>query len=180
MFTQVLIISSLSRKFSKGANTFEIIIWYYSQTPASFSFLRFKLSRSNICAACLLTDSFSLTFPITRQWPVARSAPLRGRASNTLKCYLLSINPWSVRLWVQWNTLCNFFVIRTVWIVRIMSLMCSIKRHTKERFQNWEAIEFYKSDLNLREIEAQNKRKAFKILKKNYTIQYATTKQYQM
>jgi len=37
---------------------------------------------------------------ITRLWSVSQSAPLRLRKSSTFECHLLSINTWSIWLWV--------------------------------------------------------------------------------
>jgi hypothetical protein len=47
MFSQTIFMSSLSFKFSKTANLFEILIWYCFLTSSSFSFLRLNLSTSN-------------------------------------------------------------------------------------------------------------------------------------
>ena len=54
MVSQVLFMSSLSLKFSKAANLFEISIWYCFLTSSSFSFLRLNLFPSNFCVTCLL------------------------------------------------------------------------------------------------------------------------------
>ena len=69
--------SSLSLKYSKAANLFEILIWYRFLTSSSFSFLRLNMSPSNYCATCLLTSNFSLTFSTTRIWSISKSAPLK-------------------------------------------------------------------------------------------------------
>ena len=61
MFSQALFMSSLSLKFYKAADMFEISIWYCFLTSSSFSFLRLSLSPSNFYAACLLTGNLSLT-----------------------------------------------------------------------------------------------------------------------
>ena len=45
VFSQALFMSSLSLKFSKVANLFEISIWYCFLTSSSFSFLRLNLSQ---------------------------------------------------------------------------------------------------------------------------------------
>jgi len=58
MFYQALFMSLLSRKFSKAANMFEILIIYSFLTSNSFSFLELNFSTENICAACLLTAAF--------------------------------------------------------------------------------------------------------------------------
>ena len=65
MISQTLFMSSLSLKFSKVANLFEISVWYCSLTSSSFSFLRLNLSPSNFWAACLLPASLSLTYATT-------------------------------------------------------------------------------------------------------------------
>jgi len=100
MFSQAVLICSPSLKFAKGASLFVISIWYCFLTSSSFSILRLNLSQSNFCATSLLTVSLSLTFPTTRQWSVSHSAPLKLRTSSILECRLLSINMWSIRLWV--------------------------------------------------------------------------------
>ena len=66
MFSQNLIMSSLSVTFSKAANLFEIIMWYCFLTCTSFSFLRLNLSTSNFSALVyLLPANLSLTFATT-------------------------------------------------------------------------------------------------------------------
>jgi len=100
MFSQVLFMSLLLHKFSKAANLFEISIWYCFLTSSSLSFLRLNLSPSNFCTAFLLTANLSLTFATTRQWTVSQSAPLKDRTPSILECHLLSINMWSIWLWV--------------------------------------------------------------------------------
>ena len=89
------IMSSPSVKFSTAADLFEISIWYCFPTSSSFSFLVLNLSPSKFCAACLLTANLSLTFAITRQW-----SDHSWRTSCVIECHLLSINMWSVWLWV--------------------------------------------------------------------------------
>ena len=59
MFSQTLFMSSLPLKFSKAANLFEILIWYYFLTSSSISFLRLNFSIANLC--CLLT--YCQSFP---------------------------------------------------------------------------------------------------------------------
>ena len=66
MFSQVLLTSSSSFKFSKAADLFIISIWYCSLTSGSLSFLKLNLCLSNLCVACLPTANLSLTFEITR------------------------------------------------------------------------------------------------------------------
>jgi hypothetical protein len=44
LFSLALFVSSLSLKFSKAANLFEILIWYWFLTSSSFSFLRLNPS----------------------------------------------------------------------------------------------------------------------------------------
>ena len=66
MFSKPLFMSSLSLKFSKAADVFEILIWYCFLTPSSSGFLRLNLSTSGFCAACLLTANLSLSFATTR------------------------------------------------------------------------------------------------------------------
>ena len=100
MFSKVLFMSSLSLKFSKATNLFEISIWYCFLTSSSLSFLRLNLSPSEFCAAFLLTANLSLTLATTRQWSVSQSAPLQLCTSSILECHLLSINMWSLWLWV--------------------------------------------------------------------------------
>ena len=100
MFSQALFMSSSSLKFSKAANLFAIPIWYRVLSYSSFNFLRLNLSPSNLCAACLLPANLSLISATTRYWSVSQSAPLKLHTSNMLKCHLLSINMWSVWLWV--------------------------------------------------------------------------------
>ena len=51
MFSQDLFKSSSSLKFSRATKLFVISIWYYSLTSGSFSFLKFNLCLSNLCAA---------------------------------------------------------------------------------------------------------------------------------
>jgi hypothetical protein len=59
IFSQALLMSLVSLKFSKAANLFVSSIWYCFLTSSSFTFLRLNLSILNICAACLLTSSDS-------------------------------------------------------------------------------------------------------------------------
>jgi hypothetical protein len=66
MFSPVLCVSSTSFKFSKAAKPLEILIWYYFLTHISFRFLTLHLSRSELCAAFLLTSNLSLTAATTR------------------------------------------------------------------------------------------------------------------
>ena len=47
MFSQAVITSLLSRKFSKAANLFEILFWYYCLNSRSLSFLRLNFFASN-------------------------------------------------------------------------------------------------------------------------------------
>jgi len=42
----------------------------------------------------------SLTFVTTRGWSVSQPVPLQDSTSSILECHLLSINMWSVWLWV--------------------------------------------------------------------------------
>ena len=63
MFSQALIISSLSIKFPKAANLFVISIWHSFLTSSSLSFLKLNLSPSTVCDTYLLTASLSPTFP---------------------------------------------------------------------------------------------------------------------
>ena len=58
MFFRILFIFWLPLKFSKAANLFDILTWYFFLTSNSLSFLRLNLSTSNCCVACLLTASF--------------------------------------------------------------------------------------------------------------------------
>ena len=98
MFSKTLFMSSLSFKFSKDANLFEISIWYCSLNSIPFCFLKLNLSASNFCAACLLTSKLCLTCATARQWSVSQSAPLTDLTSSILKYHLQSINMWSVWL----------------------------------------------------------------------------------
>jgi len=59
MFSQVLFMSSLSFKFSRTANVFEILIWFRFLTSSSLIFLRLNLSVSNFCTACFLLPIFT-------------------------------------------------------------------------------------------------------------------------
>ena len=92
--------SSSLLKFPKATNLFVISLWYYFLTSSSFKFLRLNLFPSNFYAACLITASLSLNFATTRQWSVLQSATLKFRKSSILECHLLSINMWSIWLWV--------------------------------------------------------------------------------
>ena len=104
MFSQALFIFLLSFEFYKAANLFEILIWYCFLTSSSLSFPRLNLSTSNFCAAWLFTANLSLISATTTLWSVSQSAPLKYRTLNILKCHLLSINMWSIRLWVfRWE-----------------------------------------------------------------------------
>ena len=108
MLSQALFMASPSGQFAKAQNLFVISVWYCFLTFSSFSFLRFSLSPSNLCAACLPTANLSLNSATTRQWSVSQSAPLKLHTSSTLECHLLSINMWSIWLWV--------FPSREVWV----------------------------------------------------------------
>ena len=92
--------SSSSLALSEAANLFLISIWYCFLTSRSFSFLRLNLSTSNFCAACIFTANLSLTFATNRQGSVSQSDPLTNHISSIFKCHLLSINIWSIWLWV--------------------------------------------------------------------------------
>jgi hypothetical protein len=59
MFSQALSMYSLSLKFSKAANLFQILIWYCFLTSSSFYLLRLNLPPSNLFAAGLRTASLS-------------------------------------------------------------------------------------------------------------------------
>ena len=50
MFSQTLLMSLLSFKFSKAANLFDILIWYCFVTSSSLSLLRLNLYTSKFCA----------------------------------------------------------------------------------------------------------------------------------
>jgi hypothetical protein len=100
MLFQALFMSLLSFKLSKVVNLFELFICYCFPTSSSHSFLRLTLSSSNICAACLHTDNISLIYATTREWLVSQSARLKLRTFSMLECHLLSINMWSIWLWV--------------------------------------------------------------------------------
>jgi hypothetical protein len=54
MFLQSLFMSSLSCKFSKAANLFQILIWYSFLTSSSLNSLRLNLSTSYFCALVYL------------------------------------------------------------------------------------------------------------------------------
>ena len=100
MFSQVLFMSSLSFKFSKAANLFEISIWYCFLTSSSLRFLRLNLTTSNFGVACLLAANLSLTFATIRELSVSLSAPLKDHTLSILECHLLYVNMWSICLWV--------------------------------------------------------------------------------
>ena len=87
-------------KFSKATNLFETLIWNCFLTSNSLSYPRLNLSTSNVCVACFLATNLSLTFGNTRQWSVSHSVPVKYRTSRILECNLLSINMWSIWLWV--------------------------------------------------------------------------------
>ena len=65
MFQQTLFMSSVSFKFSKAANLFEILIWYCFLTSSSLSLLKLNCSTSNFWASWLLTANLTLTFTMT-------------------------------------------------------------------------------------------------------------------
>ena len=71
--------------------------------------LKLNLCLWNLCEVCLPTANISLTFAITRWWPVSQSAPLKLRISSTFECHLLSFNTWSIWLWVLPSTNNNLF-----------------------------------------------------------------------
>jgi hypothetical protein len=77
-----------------------ISIWYCFLTSSSFICRILKLSTSNYRAACLLTANPSLNSATTRQWSVSQSNLLKLHTSNILECHPLSINMWSIWLWV--------------------------------------------------------------------------------
>jgi hypothetical protein len=60
--------------------------------------LRLNLTTSNLCR--WFSSNISLTTANTRQWSVSRAAPLKDRTSSIHACHLLSINMWSICLWV--------------------------------------------------------------------------------
>jgi hypothetical protein len=60
--------------------------------------LRLNFYISHCCAAHLLTCSLSLNFATTRS--VSQSAPLTNCISSIRVCHLVSINVWSIWLWV--------------------------------------------------------------------------------
>jgi len=99
-FSQDLFMSSPQFQLSKTASMLKILICHCFLTASSFSFLILIFSHQNSSVACLLTANLSLTFATTRQWSVSQSALLKHCTSITLECHLLSINIWSVWLWV--------------------------------------------------------------------------------
>ena len=100
MFSQALFLSLLSLSSPKLQKRFEILIWYCFLTSSSLCFLRLNLSTSNFFGPCLLSTNPSLIFSTTTQWLVTQSTILKDRTSSILECHLLSINMWSVLLWV--------------------------------------------------------------------------------
>ena len=87
-------------KFSKAANLFVTLIWNSFLTSSSLSYLRLNLPTLNICVGCLLTANLFPTFGNTKQWSVSHSAPQKDGTSHILESNLLSINMWSIWLWV--------------------------------------------------------------------------------
>jgi hypothetical protein len=100
VFSRTLFIPLLLFELSKATNLFEILIRYYFITSISFSLLRLNHSKPIFRAASLFTASLSLTFATTRQWSVSQSVLLKDRTSSILECHILSINMWSIWLWV--------------------------------------------------------------------------------
>jgi len=98
MFSQALFMSSLSLKFSKAANLFEISIWYCFLTCNSFIFPRLNHTPSNSCAPCLLNAKLSLTCNHQIIISITVSSPETSHV-----CYTRMpspINMWSFWLWV--------------------------------------------------------------------------------
>jgi len=85
---------------SKAENMFQIWRLYYSMTSTSFKIWRLNLSRSNVNAVHLLTDSLSLNSATTRQRSVSQSTALEDWTASKIGSHLLSIKTWSLWLWV--------------------------------------------------------------------------------
>jgi len=100
MFSQDLIISLLSIKFSKTADLFEISIWYRFLTSRSFGFPRLNLSPSNFFASCLLTDYLpqALQPPDYDQYHSQRPWKIVHRVYSNSISRLISMG--SIWLWV--------------------------------------------------------------------------------
>jgi len=100
MFSQALLMSSLSLKVPKVANLFVILISYCFLASSSFSLLRLHLFTSNLCAAYLLTVNLSLTLQPPESDQYHSQLTLQDCTSSILECHRLSINRWSIWLWV--------------------------------------------------------------------------------
>jgi hypothetical protein len=74
--------------------------YYSTLTSSSLSFMRLNLSTFNCCAACLQCQSFPNFCNHQILISKLQSAPLKDHTSSILECHLLSINIWSMWLWV--------------------------------------------------------------------------------
>lgn len=74
VYVRAQLMSTLSSKFSKSANLFEILIWNSFLTSAKFSFPKIKSLHIKLCAARLLTDSLFLSFAVIKEWSVSHLA----------------------------------------------------------------------------------------------------------
>ena len=132
--------------------------WYCFLTSRSFSFLRLNLPPSVFCAACFLTANLSLTFASTRQWSVSQSAPLKLRTSIMLECHLLSINMWSIWLWVcpsgevqvyLWMFRFKNIIVVSRWFpfqfYRVFGVWCVLYSHTFAVMQRQQLVSPYYS-----------------------------------
>jgi len=55
---------------------------------------------SKLCVDCLISAKLFLNFAPTRLWSLWESAPLKLHTFRIIECHLLSINMWSIWLWV--------------------------------------------------------------------------------
>ena len=92
--------SLLSFNFSKGANLFEILIWYCLQTSSSLSFLRFKSFHIKLLC-CLFTYCQSFPYFCNHQIVISITfiSPERSYIEYTRMSFL-SIHIWLLWLWV--------------------------------------------------------------------------------
>ena len=83
MFSQALFMSSLSRKFSKAANLFEISIWLSFLYTSSFSFLRIK---STYCQSLPNIYNYQIVISITVRSPKRQYFEYKKAISYLLLC----------------------------------------------------------------------------------------------
>jgi hypothetical protein len=116
----------------KAVNIFEFLTWYFSLTFTTFRVLA-QLPVSHFCVAHFLTDSLSLTLPVS--YNGHNTAPQQHRLSSrsTLHCRLLSIKVWTICLS---TTRCPSASIKTTfWVLLQYKLVGKCQRFRQTFYQ---------------------------------------------